>query len=105
MPEINTPQTPRRRPPGSWKGKALAVGTTVALAGLAGVALESNKGMPTPAATQQVATAHGTAPIVTRTSGSAATAQPVAAKRAKQAPAQPIVTRASGGGAPRFEDD
>ncbi len=88
------------------KNKALAVATTVALAGLGGVALNSNPGMTTPAPAAQVATAHGHAPIVTRTSGATATAQPVAAKTVRHAPAQPIVTRTSGGGGGvHIEDD
>lgn len=90
------------------KNKALAVATTVALAGLGGAALNSNKGMPPAAPVTQAATAHGGAQIVTRTSGSVATAQPVAARSVKHVPSQPIVTRASGGGARgglQVEDD
>jgi hypothetical protein len=90
------------------KNKALAVATTVALAGLGGAALNSNKGMPPAAPVTQAATAHGRAPIVTRTSGSVAAARPVAAKPARHIPSQPIVTRASGGGARggvQVEDD
>src|SRR5438045_1874126 len=92
---------PRRR---GNRARVAAVATTAALAALAGVALDSNKGMPaTPPAA--VAT-HGHGPVVTRTSGSAAVAQPVASRHVKQAPAQPIVTRTSGGGGgARFEDD
>ena len=95
----STCATPRRRS----RGKIVAVATTVALAGLTGVALNSNKGM---APTASVTTAaHGHAPVVTRTSGSP-TAQPVAAAHVKHAPAQPVVTRTSGGGGnATFQDD
>jgi len=96
----STRATPRRRS----RGKVVAVATTVALAGLTGVALNSNKGMPaTPTA---VVAAHGHAPVVTRTSGSP-TAQPVTAAHVKHAPAQPVVTRTSGGGGGTagFQDD
>jgi hypothetical protein len=96
--------SPRQSRPGSLRRKAVAVGTIAVLAGIGGVALNSNRGMPPqPAAT--VATA-GHKPIVTRTSGSAGVARPVAAKR-KQTPATPIVTRTSGGrgGGAHVEDD
>jgi hypothetical protein len=88
------------------KNQILAVVTTAGLAGLTGVALNSTHG--TPAVPQPAAMVHhrGGAPIVTRTSGATATAQPVAAKTVKHAPAQPIVTRASGAhGGARLEDD
>jgi hypothetical protein len=89
-----SPTRPTSRRPGSRRRRALAVGTIAVLAGIGGVALNSNKGMPPPPAA--TVTAAGHKPIVTRTSGSTAVAQPVAAK-GKHAPATPIVTRTSGG--------
>src|SRR5436190_15391705 len=95
QPKPATGRGPTRPRAGSRRRKAIAVAAVAAMAGLGGVALNSNKGMPSqPAAT--VATA-GHKPIITRTSGSTAVAQPAGAGR-KHAPATPIVTRASGGG-------
>jgi hypothetical protein len=80
----------------SRRAKIAATATVLGLGGLAGVALESNHGVPTqlaqagqggPAAV--VTTASGaTVPAARATAGEAATNRP------------PIVTRASGGGAP-----
>ena len=102
-PESPPPRSAKPRS-GSARRKAIAVGTIAVLAGVGGVALNSNKGMPPPSAA--TVTAPGHKPIVTRTSGSTAVAQPVAAK-GKHAPATPIVTRSSGarGGGSEPQDD
>ncbi len=75
------------------RAKIAAGATVVGLAGLGGVALGTNPGMPT--ASQQAASAGGSAPIVTSASGAAAVpaTQNVALHRVRP----PIVTRASGG--------
>jgi hypothetical protein len=86
------------------RAKLAAGATILALGALGGVALGTNQGMP--AATQQAATGGGSAPIVTSTSGAAATpsSQPVAV-RANSGTRPPIVTRASGGAHPGAEID
>jgi hypothetical protein len=100
----SSPARPGDPRPGSRRRKAIAVAAIAALAGLGGVALNSNKGMP-PQSSATVAMP-GHKPIVTRTSGSTAVAQPVAGPR-KHAPATPIVTRTSGGrgGGAEAQDD
>jgi hypothetical protein len=86
------------------RAKLAAGATVLALGALGGVALETNQGIP--AATQQVATGGGSAPIVTSASGAAATtvSQPVGV-RTNSGPRPPIVTRASGGVHPGSEID
>lgn len=83
--------------------RAATIATVLALAGLGGVALETNHGIPSGAA----ATAgHASrAPIVTSTSG-AGGAQTVAAVGPAPTTAAPhLVTAASGAPAGREEDD
>jgi hypothetical protein len=79
----------------SRRAKIVATTTVLGLGGLAGVALESNHGVPTQLAqagkggSAVVTTASGaTVPASQATSGEAATTRP------------PIVTRASGGAMP-----
>lgn len=76
--------------------------TTAALAALAGVALNSNSGMPPAAPAAVTATTAKGAPIVTRTSGAPATGQPtsqlIAAQPVKRKPHPAILTRTSGAG-------
>lgn len=85
------------------RAKAFATATVLGLGALGGVALGSNPGMPT--ATQQ-ASGGTTAAVVTGASGSTTVpvSQTVAVKSGASAGA-PIVTRASGGGAPALRDD
>jgi hypothetical protein len=81
----------------SRRAKIAASATVLGLGGLAGVALESNHGVPT-----QLAQAGkgGSAPVVTTASGAT---QPASQATAGEAPTTrpPIVTRASGSGASR----
>jgi hypothetical protein len=88
------------------RAKIAAGATVLGLGALGGVALGSNPGMP-PAATQQLAST-GSGQIVTSASGAAATpATQTVAVRSGTSTHPPIVTRASGGGAPRgveFDD-
>lgn len=82
------------------RAKIAAGATVLGLAGLGGVALGTNPGMPV---SQQVAS-NGSAPgVVTSASGAVLPATRNVALHGKQAP---IVTRASGGGLiPKEEDD
>jgi hypothetical protein len=86
------------------RAKLAAGATVLGLGALGGVALGTNQGIT--AATQQVAGAGGSAPIVTSASGAAATpaSQPIAV-RTSSGPRPPIVTRASGGALPASEID
>lgn len=81
------------------RAKLAAGATVLGLGALGGVALGTNHGVP--AATQRVAVAPGSAPVVTTASG-AIVNQPVAV-RSGASTRPPIVTRASGAGA-RFDD-
>jgi len=81
------------------RAKIAAGATAVGLAALGGVALGTNPGMP--AASQQIASAHGSA-IVTGASGAATLPTSMTATEHRAAP---IVTRASGGGPAPAEDD
>lgn len=76
------------------RAKIAAGATVVGLAGLGGVALGTNPGMPE---STQVASTSGSPAVVTSASGAATVpaAQNVALPRTRP----PIVTRASGGGA------
>lgn len=84
------------------RAKIAAGATVVGLAALGGAALGTNPGMP--AASQQVAGSSGSAAVVTSASGAAATV-PSAQNVALNSTRPPVVTRASGGGAPLVEDD
>jgi hypothetical protein len=86
------------------RAKLAAGATVLGLGALGGVALGTNPGVP--AATQQVAGARGSAPIVTSASGTTATpaTQPIAV-RTNPGTRPPIVTRASGGVLPASEID
>jgi hypothetical protein len=86
------------------RAKLAAGATVLGLGALGGVALGTNQGMS--AATQQMAGAGGSAPIVTSASGAAATpaSQPIAV-RTNPGTRPPIVTRASGGTLPASEID
>jgi hypothetical protein len=86
------------------RAKLAAGATVLALGALGGAALGTNPGMP--AAAPRVATAGGSAPIVTSASGAAAmpTGQPIAA-HTNSGTRPPIVTRASGGMRPGSEMD
>ncbi len=79
------------------RAKIIAGATVVGLGALGGVAMQSNQGIPA----AQLASSQSGA-IVTSASGTATTAQPIATT-AQTRP--PIVTRASGGGAPVSVDD
>ena len=86
------------------RAKLAAGATVLGLGALGGVALGTNQGIP--AATQQVAGAGGSAPIVTSASGAAATpvSRPIAV-RSNPGTRPAIVTRASGGAPPASEVD
>lgn len=74
------------------RAKLMAGATVLGLGALGGVAMGTNQGVP---ASGQLA-ANGSGAVVTSASGTVAT-QPVAANASTR---PPIVTRASGGGAP-----
>lgn len=79
------------------RAKIIAGATVVGLGALGGVAMQTNQGIP---ATQLAASRSGA--IVTSASGAVTATQPIATT-AQARP--PIVTRASGGGAPVSIDD
>ena len=83
------------------KAKMAAAATVVGLAALGGAALGSNHGLTAPVAS----VSNGRAPIVTGTSGSAATTQS-AVSAAGEGHRAPIVTRASttAAGSPTVDD-
>jgi hypothetical protein len=86
----------------SKRAKIVATATVLGLGGLAGVALESNHGLPTQLA--QVGK-HGSAPVVTTASGATVPASKATTGEAATT-RPPIVTRASGGaGGVRPVDD
>lgn len=79
------------------RAKLIAGATVVGLGALGGVAMQTNQGIP---ATQLASSQSGA--VVTSASGAVTATQPVATT-ASTSP--PIVTRASGGGAPVSVDD
>jgi hypothetical protein len=78
----------------SRRARIVATTTVLGLGGLAGVALESNHGVPTPQLAQ--AGNGGSAAVVTTASGATVPASQATSGEATTRP--PIVTRASGGG-------
>jgi hypothetical protein len=81
------------------RAKLMAGATVLGLGALGGVAMGTNPGMPT----AQKLAVNGTGAVVTSTSGAAAAQPAVTSVSAGTRP--PIVTRASGGGAPVEIDD
>jgi len=79
------------------RAKLMAGATVLGLGALGGVAMGTNQGLPSPA---QLA-ANGSGSVVTSASGTAATQVTAATSSTRP----PIVTRASGGGAPVEIDD
>jgi hypothetical protein len=81
----------------SRRAKIAATATVLGLGGLAGVALESNHGVPT-----QLAQAGKPGAVVTTASGATVPASQATGGEATTRP--PIVTRASGGGVVPVDD-
>lgn len=82
------------------RAKLIAGATVLGLGALGGAAMGTNQGIP---ASQQLAVSGSGGSVVTSASGTAVAAQAVAGTNATTRP--PIVTRASGGGAPAELDD
>jgi hypothetical protein len=80
------------------RAKVAATATVLGLGALGGVALETNQGLPAP--TAQVSGAESASVVTGASSTAAASAQPVALNETATT-RPPIVTRASGGAAPR----
>lgn len=79
------------------RAKLIAGATVLGLGALGGAAMGTNQGLPAP---RQLA-ANGSGSIVTSSSGAAVTQSTTASASTRS----PIVTRASGGGAPVEIDD